>query len=109
MDRLDSYLKLLGNYYNQLQLKQKSFIDYLGTGLNGSVYGRRSKIKKITLGTFDIEQPTVAFPDTLSVNFMRSYEGRNGSLGGEILKRFNSVFDYSNSRLMLKPNSYYKD
>ena len=94
---------------NNIQLKQKSFIDYLGTGLNGSVYGRRSKIKKITLGTFDIEQPTVAFPDTLSVNFMRSYEGRNGSLGGEILKRFNSVFDYSNSRLMLKPNSYYKD
>ncbi len=94
---------------NDIQISQKSFIDYLGAGLSGSVYGKRSKIKKLALGKFDVQSPKVAFPDTLAIAAMKSFEDRNGSIGGEILKRFNCVFDYSNSKLMLKPNSYFKE
>jgi len=90
-----------------IKISQKSFIDYLGAGLNGSVHGKRSKIKKLALGKFDIKSPKVAFPDLLAITSMKSYEDRNGSIGGEILKRFNCVFDYSNSKLMLKPNRYF--
>lgn len=81
---------------NGIQISQKSFVDYLGAGLSGSVYGKRSKIKKLVLGKFDVQSPKVAFPDTLAIAAMKSFENRNGSIGGEILKRFNCVFDYSN-------------
>ena len=85
------------------------FIDYLGKGLSGSVYGKRSKIKKFQLLDFELSNVNVAFPDSSSIDLSKIYKGRRGSLGGEILKRFNLFFDYSNNRLHLRKNSFFKD
>ncbi len=85
------------------------FIDYLGKGLSGSVYGKRSKIKKFQLFDFELSNVNVAFPDSSSIDLSKIYKGRRGSLGGEILKRFNLFFDYSNNRLHLRKNSFFKD
>ncbi len=35
--------------------------------------------------------------------------GRNGSLGGELLKRFNIVFDYPGGKVTLRKNKYFDD
>lgn len=85
------------------------FIDYLGRGLSGSVYGKRSKIEKFQLTNFELENVNVAFPDSTSIDLSKIYKDRNGSVGGEILKRFNLFFDYSNSILYLRKNSFFKD
>ena len=84
------------------------FTDYLGKGLSGSVYGKRSKVKTFTFGDFNLEHANVAYPDSTSINLSKVYEGRNGSLGGEILKRFNYFFDYKNEKLYFKKNGLYK-
>ena len=81
------------------------FNDYLGKGLSGSVYGKRSKVEKFNISNFSLKKVNVAFPDSLSVDKAKTFKERNGSLGGYILKRFNLFFDYSNGVLYLKKNS----
>lgn len=85
------------------------FIDYLGKGLSGSVYGKRSKVQKFGLSDFELRDVNVAFPDSAFIDLDKIYEKRNGSLGGEILKRFNLFVDYGNSKLYLKKNGFFKD
>jgi len=46
-----------------------------------------------------------SFPDTVSLQSVKMVEGSNGSVGGEILKRFDVLFDYSNKTMYLKKNS----
>lgn len=79
--------------------KELVFTDYLGKGLSGSVYGQRSKLKKFKIGEFELEQVNVAFPDSASVDKTKIVKERSGSLGGDILKRFNCFIDYTNSKI----------
>jgi hypothetical protein len=86
----------------------KYFEDYLGKGLSGSVYGKRSKIKSFSLQDFKFENVNVAFPDSSSMSIARNYKERSGSISGELLKRFNIIFDYGNEKITLKKNSHFK-
>ena len=92
-----------------LNTSDKYFEDFLGFGLSGSVHGKRSKIDGVKLKSFQLNKPKVAFPDSLTVEKLKKINGRNGSAGGEILKRFNITFDYRNAKVILKKNSNYND
>jgi len=85
------------------------FTDFLGVGLSGTVYGKRSRISSLGLGEFSLNKPTVSFLDTLSTKNARKFNKRNGSIGSGILKRFTVWFDYPNNRLMLKKNSSFNE
>jgi len=87
---------------------QLFFNDILGEGLSGTIYGNRSRIPKIKLGSFEIENPTVSFLDTISSKNARNFKARNGSLGGGILKRFTIWLDYPNKQIKLKKNRFFK-
>ena len=89
--------------------KDLVFVDYLGKGLSGSVYGKRSKVKRFALSDFNLKDVNVAFPDSLSINVAKVYKGRNGSIGSGILKRFNLFFDYTNKKLYLKKNGFFRE
>lgn len=73
-------------------IKELFFDDYLGKGLSGSVYGKRSKVKSFQLSDFILNDVNVAFPDSSTINRAKLYKDRSGSLGGGILKRFNFFF-----------------
>lgn len=85
------------------------FYDFLGHGLSGSVYGKRSKIDAFHLKGYSIKQPNVAFPDSMSIGHALSHKGRHGSVAGNILKRFNLIFDYSKNKLTIKKNSKFNE
>jgi len=85
------------------------FTDFLGVGLSGTVYGKRSRISSLGLGKFSLNKPTVSFLDTLLTKEARKFNKRNGSIGAGILKRFTVWFDYPNNRLMLKKNSSFNE
>ncbi|WP_178987560.1 retropepsin-like aspartic protease [Winogradskyella schleiferi] len=96
----------------KMGLKPKSnliFDDYLGKGLSGSIYGKRSKVNNFKLNVFDLIGANVAFPDSLSLDIAKVYRDRNGSIGGGILKRFNTFFDYTNKKLYIKKNKLFKE
>ncbi|WP_299128404.1 aspartyl protease family protein [uncultured Winogradskyella sp.] len=88
---------------------ERFFRDYLGKGLSGSVYGKRSKVKKFNLANYNLNDVNVSFPDPSSVDLAKMHKDRKGSLGGDILKRFNIIFDYRNQDIHLKKNSYFKN
>ncbi|WP_188373715.1 retropepsin-like aspartic protease [Winogradskyella haliclonae] len=87
---------------------EKRFRDFLGKGLSGAVYGVRSKVETFNIDSFNLYNVNVAFPDSTSLTIARKFKERNGSVSGNILKRFNLFFDYSRGRLWLKKNGNFK-
>lgn len=92
-----------------ISIDNKYFEDFLGYGLSGNVHGKRSKIEEIKLKSFSLKAAKVAFPDEDFITVLRKIEGRNGSIGGEILKRFNVVFNYKKATVRLKKNRRFID
>lgn len=92
-----------------LSISDNYFKDFLGYGLSGNVLGRRSKLNEVKLKSFALKDVKVAFPDNEFITVLRKIEGRNGSLGGEILKRFNLIFNYKNGTVRFKKNRHFKD
>lgn len=86
----------------------KSFFqDYLGHGLSGAISGKRTTLDKLSLNKFSFKHVNVAFPNNSSILEARKQASRNGSISGELLKRFNLIFDYKNKTLTLKKNGFY--
>jgi hypothetical protein len=81
---------------------------YLGTGLNGEVFGLLGRLHAIDMSGNFLNDVIVSFPDSASISNAAGLNQRNGSLGSEILKRFNIIIDYPNQKISLKPNSYFK-
>tara|TARA_B110000091_G_C13766340_1_gene454587 strand:- start:166 stop:1377 length:1212 start_codon:yes stop_codon:yes gene_type:complete len=95
-------LWLFEQSHEDIKTPLRYYNDILGEGLSGTIYGNRSRIPKVQIGSFEIEQPTVSFLDTVSTIHARKFEKRNGSIGSNILKRFKVWIDYPNQKLTLK-------
>ncbi|MCC9073673.1 aspartyl protease family protein [Flavobacterium sp. F-65] len=87
-----------------IKLPKKNFEDYLGKGFSGDIEGRRARIPEFSIGDFNFSHPIVAFPDSSSIRNVKMVPNRIGSVGGEILRRFTVVFDYTNKKMYLKKN-----
>ncbi|WP_277926372.1 aspartyl protease family protein [Aestuariivivens sediminicola] len=87
---------------------EKFFNDFLGHGLSGSVYGKRSRVDAFTLKGYTLKNVNVAFPDSSSISYARRIKDRNGSISGNILKRFNVIIDYRRAIVTFKKNGYFK-
>jgi hypothetical protein len=83
------------------------FEDYLGRGFNGDVRGRRGRIHSVTLGKYTLDKPIVAFPDQKSLQSISFIKNRGGSIGTEIISRFNVIMDYPGNRFYFKKNKYF--
>ena len=92
----------------KISIPDKNFNDFLGRGLSGRVYGKRAKIDNINIGGFDLKRPNVAFPDSVAISFARKFKERSGSIAGNVLKRFNIVFDYGKGEIRIKKNGNFK-
>lgn len=92
-----------------ISVPQNSFPDYLGLGLLGDVTGERARIRSMKLGDYVLNEVAASFPDSLSVEGLQTYHSRNGSIGSEILRRFNLFFDYRQKALYLRKNKYFEE
>ncbi len=90
---------------NKIKIPQKNIDDYLGHGFSGDIFGKRSKINKVYFNSFEFENPIVSFPDSLQIKNSNISDGRDGSIGSEILKRFVIVYDYKGEKIYFKKNS----
>jgi hypothetical protein len=89
--------------------KKPSIDDYLGRGFNGDIFGKRSRIFNFSIAGFSFEKPLMAMPDENSIKHVILVDGRKGSVGGEIMRRFTVGFDYPNHRLYLRKNKAYDE
>lgn len=91
-----------------LEIPEKNYEDYLGRGLSGDIFGKRTKVNGIKIGDFELKDAKAAFPYRESFGSIQNWGDRNGSVGGEILKRFNMIFDYRRGTVTLKKNGNFK-
>jgi hypothetical protein len=95
---------LFQNSAKGIYVPEKNFDDYLGKGFSGDAMGKRARISEFVLSDYTFKKPIAAFPDSTSLRHIAMVSGRSGSVGGEILKRFSIVFDYTNENLFLRKN-----
>ncbi|WP_027001753.1 PDZ domain-containing protein [Hugenholtzia roseola] len=110
VDTGGSHALWLDAYYNDLiKLPAETAPTYIGKGFNGDIFGAVGKIEGLGVGKQAFTSLLTTFPDSLSLNAAPQKDGRQGSIGGEILRRFEVIIDYPNQKLYLKPNRYLKD
>lgn len=101
-----SSLWLFENKEKGISIRNNSFRDFLGKGFNGDIYGRKTKIEELRIGDFRLKQVKASFPDSIYIQGI-SLEDRQGSLGGDILRRFSLIVDYPGQKISFKKNSFF--
>jgi hypothetical protein len=80
----------------------------LADGVNGLVFDAiTSRISSVRLGTYTIDQPLVALSRDTDTVFASDLLGVN--LGGNVLRHFTLIIDYPANRVILEPNSHFRD
>ncbi|MBH8556522.1 aspartyl protease family protein [Hymenobacter negativus] len=80
----------------------------LGRGLSGTVRGFLGRVPTLHLGRYALRSVLTSFPDAGDVH-RRIDVQRNGNIGYELLKRFSLVIDYPHRRLLLRPNTKFRE
>jgi C-terminal processing protease CtpA/Prc len=78
--------------------------------LGGEIVGKVGRIKSIGLGSYKLNDVIANFPDpnSYSDSIKVGNVYRNGAIGGEILSRFNVVFNFPEEKLYLRKNASFK-
>lgn len=92
-----------------ISLPENSVETFLGRGLSGDLFGKKGRIGAIWVGPMVLYEPIVAFPEDGLLDQLIGKDDRNGTLGGEILRRFHVTMDYPNKQVVLRPNNNIKD
>jgi hypothetical protein len=97
-------LELLVKEDQKFTLPEDLEILYIGRGLDGDISGLFGRVAKLRLGSFVLEDVPTVFPEAR----VRSRQpGADGIIGNNSLLRFHLVFDFTEKKLYLKPNSLY--
>ncbi|MEQ9302061.1 MAG: aspartyl protease family protein [Cyclobacteriaceae bacterium] len=90
-----------------LVLPEKVLRTSLGRGLGGEIAGDVGRLKTIKLDKFVFKDVLASYPVEGAYNRKRD-DGRNGTIGGEILTRFNPVIDYFENKLYLRKSEEHR-
>ena len=81
----------------------------IGHGLGGEIKGDIGRIKDFGLGPYKCNNVLASFPDSAYYQGNIELVDRNGTIGGEILSRFNVIFNYLDSTLYLTKGVKFKN
>ena len=92
------------NSNESIQVPDKYITSHLGRGLAGDIQGKIGRLKALDMEKFQFNDIITTFPD--KENYLQSYDKvyRNGTMGGGILSRFRTIFDFVNGYIYLKKN-----
>ena len=80
----------------------------LGRGLAGTVEGWIGRVQNVKVGNIPFKNVLSFFTDTNSYSTSYTLAGRNGTIGGEFLGRFNVTIDYYRQMVYFERNVNYK-
>lgn len=76
-------------------------------GLGGEFAEAQGRVQALHIGQLNIAQPVAGYSEaSAGATAASTYDG---TIGGEILRRFKVIFEYSYSRVVLEPNASYED
>lgn len=85
------------------ELADRSIAAPYGLGIGGETKATVGRVGAIRLGTYELEKPVTGF--SFDKQGAKASSDTAGAIGGEILKRFDVVFDYSRAEMILTPNA----
>ena len=89
-------------------LPSKTLDAIIGRGLGGDINGFIGRVQGATIDRFHFENPISSFPEPDDYGSPIKNSTRNGTIGGEILIRFNLAFDYFKGYLHLSKSEEHK-
>lgn len=93
---------------NNLFFPSKTLDAVIGRGLGGDINGFIGRIHKANIDKFEFENPISSFPAPDDYGSPIKTSSRNGTIGGELLIRFNVAFDYFRGLLYLSKSEEHK-
>jgi hypothetical protein len=88
-----------------VNIPEKSIRGRIGQGLNGEINGVFARVEQLCIANFCVKNPIVAFPDSASIGQIIRTTDRDGTIGSQLLSRFNLIIDSSRRKFYFKPNS----
>ena len=103
---LTAWFRSYGN--DPVPVPTRKIRGYIGRGLSGDIEGSLGILSKIWISDFLLSNPIVAFPDSVSISGTNINAQREGTVGSQLLSRFDLIFDQAGNKLYVKPNYLYK-
>lgn len=95
---------------DDLSMPEETITARLGQGLGGEISGMIGRLNKYEIGRYGFDQVLVSIPYEGSYSNAIKRGSRHGTVGGELLSRFNPTFDYFEGKLYLaKSKSHTRD
>lgn len=79
---------------------------FLGRGLSGDINGKRGTVSRVIVGPYVLNDVKAAFAPA---EVRSKQKGADGVISNNLLRHFNLIFDYSNKKLFIKPNSKFSE
>lgn len=96
-------ISLNTDFSERISVREKFLSAIIGRGLSGPVRGRVGRIAELELGGARLSDVVATFPVSEHQN-PRGVDSLGGNLGSDVLRRFNTTFDYAGERMILVPN-----
>lgn len=89
-------------------IPEKHVNSLIGRGLGGAINGKIGRITTIELGRYKLHDVIANFPNPGDYGYADTIKSsdifRNGAIGGELLRRFTTIFNFSMGKMYLKKN-----
>lgn len=105
--QLNAWFQTLTN--KAINIPEKSVHGRIGEGLGGEITGFYARVPQICIANFCVKNPVVAFPDSLSIAALVGNTDRDGTIGSQLLCRFNLIIDFTGKKFCFKPNSNFRN
>jgi hypothetical protein len=103
---LCAWLRTIGT--DAVPIPEKKVYGGIGEGISGEVTGVSGQNTFNMSGDFCLADPVVVFPDSVCISDLIINTGRDGTIGNQLLSRFNLFIDVEGKHLHLRPNSNFK-
>ena len=105
--QLNAWFQTLTN--KSITIPEKSIKGKIGEGLSGEVTGIFARVPQICIANFCVKNPIVVFPDSAAIYEIIKNSDRDGTIGSQLLSRFNLIIDIFNKKFYFKPNSTFNN
>ncbi len=105
--QLNAWFQTLTN--KAINIPEKSIHGRIGEGLSGEITGYYARVPQICIANFCVKNPVVAFPDSSTIAALVGNTDRDGTIGSQLLSRFNLIIDFEGRKFCFKPNHNFKN
>ena len=82
-------------------------MDSFGFGLGGEFPERLGRVSALRIGSLSLKGPTTSF--STARRGATSGSSYDGTIGGEVLRRFKVILDYAHQEMILEPGSDFSE